>query len=101
MRPASSGSAPPAVVSATPHPGDEELAFYQSILSRGAGCSSSAPNGKSAPGLPATEAQLSARRALREGTYFVIDGFVCDSRGRELGPASAILGEEGQGLPAE
>jgi len=24
----------------------------------------------------------------------VIDGVVCDSRGRELGPASAVLGEE-------
>lgn len=59
-----------------------ELEFYLSLLSK-----SAAANERAAE-------QADARKALREGTYFVLGGVVCDSRGRELGNAEEVLGPE-------
>ncbi|KOO24669.1 hypothetical protein Ctob_001891 [Chrysochromulina tobinii] len=41
-----------------------------------------------------------ARKALAEGTYFVLSGTVHDSRGRELGPVREVLGDEYAEEPA-
>ena len=53
-------------------------------------------DGAGAPG-----AAADVREALCKGTYFVIGGVVCDSRGRELGAEVDVLGRpEFQAVPA-
>eukprot|EP00965_Chrysotila_dentata_P230130 6197589-Pleurochrysis_carterae.AAC.1 len=52
-----------------------------------------------AAGGAATDAQVAARKALKQGTYFVLaDGTVCDSRGRSLGRAEEVLGPDDPSL---
>ena len=48
-----------------------------------------------------TPAQVQARRAIANGTYFTIGGMVTDSRGRELGLVDEILGPECAKPPGE
>ena len=40
---------------------------------------------------PRAGEQAAARRALQDGTYFVLEGVVCDSRGVSLGPAHEVI----------
>ena len=91
---------------------DEELAFYRSFVAakkraavdehhraRDTAPPLGAAGGGGARVLPSA-AQLHARRALEEGTYFVLDGVVSDSRGRELGTAADVLGVDYDDEPA-
>ena len=88
---------------------DEELAFYRSFVAGkkqaeraervelgGGAAAGGAPNARvrGPPRVPPSAAQRDARKALAEGTFFVIDGMVSDSRGRELGPVAEVLGTE-------
>ena len=89
---------------------DEEAAFYRSFVAakrqaeraehaeraggesaRVDGCPAAA---RRPPRVPPSQAQLDARKALAEGTFFVLCGMVSDSRGRELGPVAEVLGAE-------
>ena len=96
---------------------DEELAFYRSFVaakkhsarveaasegaaSAGTGLGTAPAGPRPPPRVPPSVAQRDARKALAEGTFFVLSGTVHDSRGRELGPVREVLGDEYAEEPA-
>lgn len=96
---------------------DEELAFYRSFVAAkkqsarveaasegaapaGTGLGTAPAGPRPPPRVPPNVAQRDARKALAEGTFFVLSGTVHDSRGRELGPVREVLGDEYAEEPA-
>ena len=96
---------------------DEELAFYRSFVAAkkqsarveaasegaapaGTGLGTAPAGPRPPPRVPPSVAQRDARKALAEGTFFVLSGTVHDSRGRELGPVREVLGDEYAEEPA-